>query len=113
MQSPIFILPIRGTLAGKYAPIWVIKTGDVLVKTSEEQYEEDEKEDRASVFEQLSLDKHRTSEKTRFTFAKLARYMMRGQTMPKSRSPNADFFDQYDIRISQISLIYYQSYEIY
>ena len=33
MSSPVFILPIRGTYEGTVAPIWVIRTGDVVFES--------------------------------------------------------------------------------
>jgi len=31
MKSPIILLPIYGTFEGSNAPMWVIKTGDMLI----------------------------------------------------------------------------------
>lgn len=31
IQSPVFILPIRATFDAKFSPVWVIRTGDMLI----------------------------------------------------------------------------------
>ena len=36
MQSPVFVLPIRGTFHGNNSPIWVIRTGDVSISSADE-----------------------------------------------------------------------------
>ena len=35
LRSPVFILPIENTFTGSHAPVWVIRPGDVQLKTAE------------------------------------------------------------------------------
>lgn len=92
MQSPVFVLPIRGTFAGHHSPIWVIRTGDVQIASADEDQKtkgmHEESGPAKNVVKGGHLDPNTSSElqtpqrivsREKFDLAKVVRMLMRGK----------------------------------
>jgi hypothetical protein len=92
IQSPVFILPIRATFDAKFSPVWVIRTGDMLIISA-------------------NLNGDDQILKKAKVLTKQQQICPNGEEMP-SFEVN-DFYEGYRVSITSIGLQYFCSNKLY
>lgn len=117
MNSPVFILPIRGTYEGKVAPIWVLRTGDVVFESIvKERIIPKQTVDVPSNFvDRTSLRiKQLGRRKTKLIdFASVLKFANNGKMPGQKAKSSIKSYEEFRLCITDIHLSYYQSIVIY
>ena len=92
IQSPVFVLPIRATFDAKYSPVWVIRTGDMLMISANLNGDE-------QILNKAEI---------------LANQLMKMNAINEAPEFEVnDFYEGFRLSITSIGLQYFQSYKLY